>query len=89
MLKKSALAIALAGYVMVGATAASAGQRASASAFPVATAPVKAIAAPAKRRVAKDAELAAGLSLPIIIGGIALISLVIVAASGGSDSSPN
>ncbi len=91
MLKKGALAIALAGYVVVGSTVAMAGPRAGSAAFPAAQAPVQPMVAPAKRKVAKDAEFVAagGLVIPAIIGGIVLVSLVVVAASGGNDSSPN
>ncbi len=91
MLKKGALAIALAGYVMVGSTAAVAGPRAGSAVFPAAKAPVQPMIAPAKRKVAKDAELIAGggFLIPAIIGGIVLVSVVVVAASGGNDSSPN
>ncbi len=90
MLKKGALAIALAGYVLAGTTAASAGQRAGSAAFP-AVKPVQETIAPAKRRVAKDAEFVAGagLLLPIVIGAVVLVSVIVVATSGGNDSSPN
>lgn len=89
MLKKGALAIALAGYVLAGATAASAGQRAGSAVFP-SVKPVQSAVAPAKRGVAKESELVGGgLLIPVLIGTIVLVSVVVVAASGGNDSSPN
>ena len=86
MIKKVALGLAMASFAFGGVASAREVRPSAVSFAPVSA--QSALAAPAKTAVAKKNKAAGGALLPII-GGIALVGLVVLVASGGDDSSPN
>jgi hypothetical protein len=84
-MKKIALGLAVASFAIGGVASARDVRPAAVSLQPVSA--QAAVAAPAKTVVAKKNKAAGGALLPIL-GGIALVGLVVAVASGG-DSSPN
>lgn len=85
-MKKIALGLAVASFAFGGVASARDVRPAAVNLAPVGA--QAAIAAPAKTVVAKKNKAAGGALLPIL-GGIALVGLVVLVASDDDDSSPN